>query len=220
MWDEGWDALFDNRRWGQYPPVELVRVIARNFAADKYKSAIRILEIGCGPGANIWYLAREGFQATGIDGSKVALSQARERLDAEGLKADLQKADAMSLPFADESFDAVIDIECIYANTLADTDLIVREAHRVLKPGGFLFSMAFTDALSGHGTPLEAEPNTYTDYKDGPLHQGYGVVRLTAESEISSIYGIFDSIEYDSVIRTDGNRAQRISEWLITARKT
>jgi len=219
VWDKGWDTLFDNQRWGRYPPVELVRVVSRNFSTNTDKSAIRILEIGCGPGANIWYLAREGFFAVGLDGSKVALEQARQYLEAESLSAELLEGDAMSLPFADGVFDAVIDIECIYANTLKDAGVIINEAHRVLKSGGFLFSITFTGDTSGYGTAVPDEPNTFTDYKNGPLHQGYGVVRLTAESEINIIYGVFDVIEYDSITRTDGNRKQQISEWLITGRK-
>jgi SAM-dependent methyltransferase len=219
MWNEGWDDLFDQHSWGRYAPLELVRTVFRNFSDVEDRTAIRFLEVGCGPGANLWFLTREGFSAHGLDGSKVALEQAKQRLENEGLKAELHQGDAMVLPFPDVHFDAVIDIECLYANTKTDTRTILAEIHRVLKQGGFFFSMTFMTGLPGGGTPIEGEPNTFTDYTGGPLHEGYGVVRLTAEEDIPDLYSIFDSVEYDHVIRSDRNRETEIREWLIFCRK-
>jgi cyclopropane fatty-acyl-phospholipid synthase-like methyltransferase len=55
------------------------------------------LAVGCGPGPNLWYRARDGFTVAGIDGSANAIDSARERLRAEGLAAPLQAADLRSL---------------------------------------------------------------------------------------------------------------------------
>lgn len=219
MWNKGWDDLFERHTWGQYAPVELIRFVARNFFDAEDRADVRFLEVGCGPGANLWFLAREGFSVHGLDGSKVALEQAKQLLEREGLKAGLHRGDAVDIPFPKDHFDAVIDIECLYANTKADARKIVDEVYRVLKPGGLCFSITFMTGLPGTGTPIEGEPHTYTDYTDGPLNEGYGIVRLTAEDEIPNLYGVFDSIEYDSVIRTDSNRTTEIREWLITCRK-
>ena len=89
----------------------------------------------------------------------------------------------------------------------------------MLKPGGLFFSITFSTGLPGSGTPVDGEPHTYRDFTGGPLHEGYGIVRLTAEEEISDLYGVFDDIEYDYVIRSDGNRKIEVREWLITCRK-
>ncbi|MDD5304094.1 MAG: class I SAM-dependent methyltransferase [Elusimicrobia bacterium] len=202
MWDPGWDELFRKNEWGRYPPEELVRFVARNFYKAPDRAAVRFLELGCGPGANLWFLAREGFSATGIDGSAVALDRARRRLDGEGLKAELTLGDASKLPYPDASFDCVLDVECIYANSWEDSLRILAEARRVLKPGGLLFSKAFMT-----GMPKEA------------LHQDYGLIRLTSEEELPKLYAGFSSLEYDSLIRTDRNRKHEVREWIVTARK-
>lgn len=136
MWNKGWDKIFEENEWGKYPPLELVRFIARTHYQAPDRKAVKILEIGCGPGANLLYLAKEGFSAYGIDGSKVALGRAEQRLLQEGLNVALQQGDVMALPYDDASFDSVIDIECLYANSLADTKKIISEIHRVLRPGG------------------------------------------------------------------------------------
>ncbi len=221
MWDPGWDEVFRKNEWGAYPPEELVRFVARNFYAVPDRSQVRFLEIGCGPGANLLYLAREGFSAVGLDGSRVALERAQDRLATQGLEAELHHGDATALPFEDASFDCVLDIECIYANTLADSRRIIAEVHRVLKPGGLLFSKAFMTGTygDGRGPKLPGEPHTYQEIKEGGFHQGYGVIRLTAEEEIPELFGAFGQVDYEYLIRSVDSRRHEIKEWLITCRK-
>lgn len=62
-----WDMVFSNQEWGKYPSEDLIRFIARNFYKVENRKNVKILELGCGPGANIWYLAREGFSFCGVD---------------------------------------------------------------------------------------------------------------------------------------------------------
>jgi SAM-dependent methyltransferase len=180
-----------------------------------------VLEIGCGPGANLWYLAREGFAAHGIDGSAVALAQARKRLGDEGLAAGLVCGDAMRLPWPDDHFDAVLDVECVYANVLADARRILGEARRVLRPGGRLFSKTFATGTSGEGSGprVGGEPNTYRDLRSGHFNTGYGVVRFTAEAEIPDLYGGFEDLAWEVVTRSFDGRRGVVREWVITARK-
>src|ERR1700722_13214770 len=74
-WDPVWEQIFANQSWGKYPPEELIRFVARNYYRAANRGDIKILEVGCGAGACIWYMAREGFCATGIDGSPSAIKQ-------------------------------------------------------------------------------------------------------------------------------------------------
>lgn len=221
MWNEGWDNLFSRVEWGRYPGEELIRFIARTFYKVPDRKAIHILEIGCGTGANLWFLAREGFSAYGLDGSQIALERAESMLKKEGLSAELRKGDAMNLPFADSSFDAVLDVECIYANSLADTAVILNEIYRVLKPNGWMYSKTFCTGMSGESTGrrMSGEPNTFVEMPDGPLHKDYGIIRLTSEEDIPRIYHRFGDLQWDSITRTDLNRTKKLSEWVIQGRK-
>ena len=58
-WDATWEEVFRQQEWGKYPGEDLIRFVARNFYNVEKRSDIKILEVGCGPGANLWFIARE-----------------------------------------------------------------------------------------------------------------------------------------------------------------
>ncbi len=162
MWDSGWDDIFQKHEWGRYPCEEVVRYVARTTRGLEDRAGFKVLEVGCGTGANLWYIAREGFAAFGIDGSAVAVARAEKRLHEEGLSARLQVGDAMRLPYEDGFFDLVLDVECIYANSMKDSRVILSEIERVLKLGGHFFSKTFMTGTygDGKGRTLPGEPNS------------------------------------------------------------
>lgn len=105
----------------------------------------RVLDLGCGEGRHVHgaFLAEAGPDVVGVDLSPQDLAVARERLDTlrEGADTDnrlaaLVGADALRLPFADDSFDAVICSEVL--EHLADYRAALAEASRVLRPEGLL----------------------------------------------------------------------------------
>ena len=217
-WDSAWEAVFASREWGKYPDLEVVRFVARNFYARQPRSAIKLLEVGCGTGANLWYMAREGFQVTGVDGSQKALDILRQRLNAENLSAEIHHGDIAQLPFADQTFDGVIDCECICCNAKVNTGCILDAIHRVLKPGGLLLSLAFTTATGGYGcgVPVDGDAHAFSDIQEGPL-QGTGLARFTSEDDVHDLYGSrFAVRNLEIVRRTCESRQKQIEEWVIT----
>jgi ubiquinone/menaquinone biosynthesis C-methylase UbiE len=101
------------------------------FAASHGK---RILEIGVGMGADYEQWLKAGAIATGVDLSKSSVDQARRRCELAGLDPDLRVADAEDLPFPDRTFDVVYSYGVMHHSP--DTARCLREAWRVLKPGG------------------------------------------------------------------------------------
>jgi len=220
-WDTGWDDIFRKFDRGKYPSEDLIRFVARNFYQVADRSTVHFLEVGCGTGPNLWYLAREGFSAYGIDGSAVAINIAGERFSQENLAVDLQVGDAMSLPYDDECFDIVFDLECLYANTMRDTRVILSEVKRVLKPTGVLFSKTFMTGTygDGNGPALEGEPNTYLDLTESALNSGYGIIRFSSRKDIEDLYSLLNIDNIESVVRSLGNGEHEIKEWIITCSK-
>jgi ubiquinone/menaquinone biosynthesis C-methylase UbiE len=109
-----------------------------DFASTKGQ---RVLEIGVGVGSDFIRFARAGADASGVDLTDHAIALVRRRLELEGLTADLQRADAERLPFADDTFDVVYSWGVLHHTP--DSDRAIAEAQRVLKPGGRLCVMLY-----------------------------------------------------------------------------
>lgn len=218
-WDEVWEDVFSQQEWGKYPSEEVVRFVARNFYKVPDRKSVKILDLGCGPGAQLWYLAREGFSIYGIDGSKTAIEKARERLDQEcpGWTGELKVGDITTLPFSDSFFDAVIDNEVIYANSLEDSRRIYTELARVCKVGGKLYSRTFATGCWGDQTGQKVGHNAYL-VSEGPMFNK-GLTRFTEYGEIHQLATGFQINEIDLLVRTVDSRQHEIKEWIILGEK-
>ncbi len=92
-----------------------------------------VLEVGIGTGSNL-RVYPDDVVVHGIDVSGPALSIAAERAVSAGRQVTLSVADAGALPFADDTFDTVVVTFVLCS--VGDVDRSLREARRVLRPGG------------------------------------------------------------------------------------
>jgi ubiquinone/menaquinone biosynthesis C-methylase UbiE len=134
----------------------------RGFIYDLLEAAcvgagMRVLDLACGPGFVSAAAAERGAQPVGLDFSSAMVGLARAGYPS----IRFEEGDAEALPFADGSFDAVIGNFGIHH--VPDPVRALREAHRVLRPGGRVAFTAWTapaeniawrllyDAISAHG---------------------------------------------------------------------
>lgn len=106
---------------------------SRYALAAQYSVGKRVLEVGCGAGIGLNYMARHARSLVGGDYTGPLLRRAQQQLRC---RCPLVQLDAHHLPFRDSSFDLVILFEAIYY--LADPVQFVRECRRVLDVGGIL----------------------------------------------------------------------------------
>lgn len=140
---EDWHNSFDH-------PVALLRAenALRNpwiaSVLEKQQRAFQtFLDIGCGAGFLTNELALRGHQVFGIDLSPSSLEVAQSRDLTKSV--EYQQASAYSLPFPDQSFDAVAAMDLL--EHVEDPERVIQEASRVLKPGGLFFFHTFNRNL-------------------------------------------------------------------------
>ena len=219
-WNKIWDEIFFSQKWGQYPGEPLIRFIAKNFYSSK-RSEVKILEIGSGPGANLWFCAREGFQVYGIDGSELAIKQCRQRLNNEipDWSGEIIKGTVTELPFEESYFDAVVDNECSSCLEFDDAIKAYEEVWRVLKPKGKFFIRTFASGSDGDQTGKQISKNTWLT--DAGKTAGKGPIRFTHENELKILLpdNKFLSISRELTKESSEDMKNWTIEWLIELEK-
>lgn len=109
----------------------------------------RVLDVGCGAGATVEYLAKLGLQAVGIDPSEKLLRQGNGRIDKHTTNYSsplaFTQGQGETLPFPTHQFDALLAECCL--SLMADAAGALAEFTRVLRPGGMLI---LSDMLAGN----------------------------------------------------------------------
>jgi SAM-dependent methyltransferase len=204
---QAWDEIF--RRQGKVlrEPHEDIPGIARLLRA---RDASTVLDLGCGTGRHLLYLARRGFSVYGLDNSPEAIRLTRQRLEEEGLRAELRlQSMTEGLPYEDGYLDAVISVQVIHHADIATIRKVVQETTRVLKPGGLLFvtvpQLKDGKPWASWATCFEpVEPHTFLPL-DGPerglLHHYFtpGELRdLLSDFDIADMH--VDSVNHHCVL--------------------
>ena len=100
-----------------------------------------VLEIGVGNGSHAQLLAEHAKSYTGIDITNYAVKSTSTRFKVFGLNGTVQQMDAEKMDFPDNSFDFIWTWGVIHHS--ADTESIIRQMHRVLRPGGRAIVMVY-----------------------------------------------------------------------------
>ena len=139
-------------------------------------SAVRLLDCGCGTGANLELLARYG-RAYGFDLSAVGL-----RIGRESGRTNTARATVAAAPFAGDTFDVVTSFDVLYSLESRDERAAVAEMFRMTRPGGFaIVNVAAMESLRGDHSVLSREVRRYSrrSLEHLLVDAGFAIVRLT-----------------------------------------
>jgi ubiquinone/menaquinone biosynthesis C-methylase UbiE len=120
-YDEAYDSHAKYRRWLE-------------SLAARLEAGSRVLDLGCGSGVPVVRdLAAAGHHVTGVDFSETQIRRARERVP----RADFIRADATSVDFPAESFDAVVSLYALIHIPLEEQPPLLTRIASWLRPGGW-----------------------------------------------------------------------------------
>jgi SAM-dependent methyltransferase len=180
-------TAYDQLPWfdpGPSPPIR--RAAEERFLADGGE----VLDIGCGAGSNVLFLAERGYRAHGVDLSPGAVAAARQRATAARLTVDIREGDALALAFADGSLDGVVDHGCFHTLPIARREEYAEEVHRVLRPGGsFVLCWVAREHTGPRGPPHRPSLSEVTTlFESRFLFVRTGFQPASAEGEPSSYF--------------------------------
>ena len=178
-----WNDVFSRRSPSFYPYDNVVSFVFQNKPKDQLSNKIKILEVGCGGGNNLWFAAKEGFDVKGIDISEKAIEIAKNRFEKENLKGSFYVGDFLKLPFKDEEFDLIIDRCSTVCVDKKQVKIVIQEIYRVLKQGGKFFYNTYSDKHSSYSEGTKLKNGSVTNINSGSL-AGLGDLCFYNESEI------------------------------------
>lgn len=119
-----------------------LKVTAQALELCGFRHGAPLLDVGCGAGASLAFLGKQGFNLVGMDTSPALLAEAQRH-------APVLLGDAQALPFASGSFQGVF-CECV-VSLLNDAEKFFSESGRVLEDGGWL---VVSDIVRLDSTPI------------------------------------------------------------------
>lgn len=219
--DPVWEEKYSQGHTVKYPYDSVVTFVFRNAPRNVERSQVRVLEVGSGTGNNLWFVAREGWSAYGIDGSQSAIDFAEELFKKDGLEGDFKVGDFTKLPYQDNFFDLVIDRGSITCCGFSAGKKAIAEVLRVLKPGGKFFFNPYSENHSSFASAEIDEDGAAQNIKSGTM---IGVGQICFYGKRQALEALGKGFNVENIQRieiTDVTEASNSvhAEWRIIATK-
>jgi len=217
---KSWNKVFKKKNWGEYPAEDLVRFI-KKLKKKLLKKRIKVLEIGCGAGGNLWFFGKEKIYFDAIDISNIALAKVNKIFQNKykkykNYKKNIISCDVLNMPESLQNYDAIIDSESLCYLSIKEFKDIENEIYKKLKKGGFFWSRIFGNETSGSNSGKKVSKN-FRIPSFGPL-KGYGPTRILKIKDVKKIYSKYwKSIEVTELIRK--NNKNIVHELIVEAKK-
>jgi len=215
FWEE--NVYSRGHQVNRWPFDEVISAVKRErFQLTERK--IRVLELGCGTGNNLWFLSSEGFETYGLDISPSAVTIATEFLAEKECVASVGISDLMTLPFESGHFDLTLDRGCFTQILWSKLPKVVSEVHRVLAPSGVHLSFTlFGDRHPDRRFGYEVEPGTFDRFSEGQFSV-VGPTSFFGAESLSALFNEFGEVELRQNCSYVGGKI-RYEDYQVRARK-
>lgn len=205
-----WDDIYKaDQQITLWPWTDLVSAVMRAFAGDL--TGKRVLELGCGPGANIRFFEEMHADYYAIEGSHAACLNTAH---ANVLHADFSEGFTAPTPF-----DLVCDRAAVTHNDTIAIERCLRSALAVLEPGGYYIGIDWFSTLhwsSSMGTKVDE--HTRRDIPEGQF-KDVGNVHFSDHVHLMHLFRAFDIVDLSHKLVSSKGNGRLFASWNIVARK-
>lgn len=215
-WDERYKAGEHQSVW---PWSNLVSLVFGYTKMRALKDAFRVVEFGCGAGANIPIFAAYQADYHGLDGSPHTIEMLQQKFPQ--YKGQLKAGDFTKPLDFEGNFDLVVDRAAITHNNTAGVQAALQNAHHCLKPGGiFIGNDWFSTQHDEYRKGERAEDEfTRTNYREGPF-ANLGRVHFSSEAHMKELFKNFEILHLAHVLEENKTPHKRmVGMWQIVAKK-
>jgi SAM-dependent methyltransferase len=217
VWED--DIYSKGMHLNRYPFDAVVSFVFGYHPRDRAREDVRIVELGCGAGNNLWFAAREGFDVAGIDSSTSAIAAARARFEEEGLRGDLQVGSFECLPWEEQSCDLAIDRHSLVCVSRSVQKEAIHEVRRVLRTGGLFLSCVYSDKHTSAQSGTRLPDGRTADIKSGTL-TGVGGITFSSRQDIEELFNDgWEVVSLEHVDVQDCASAENHAEWRVLVKK-
>lgn len=221
---EIWEKLHKEPRFRpKYPSESVVQYAFRNFKRD---GNTKVLDLGCGAGRHIFFMAKENIIPYGIDISEEGVRYTREllkRYKFDNFAKNIIVGDFTNLKFENNYFDGIICYGVLYYSKKEQIEKSVEEIYRVLKEDGKALIVVRNTKDYRFGLGKEIEKNTFiideNDSNKCAYNESAMIMHFFTEEEIRSLFYEFSKVEIDILSETHENNSYKDSNYIIRLSK-
>ncbi len=206
-WNKSFNSQIKNQAYNTAPVEALIRVVSyflRNRYTSEQMKNLNYLEMGCGAGPNLVWLAQKGIKISGIDISPVALEVCKEnlkRFDLDDKVGELVEGSVTAVPFPDNYFDGVIEA-CVFQHlNKAEREKTFSEVKRVLKQNGlfvgYMLEQGHTTFQQKKTEQLLNDPGTILlkDNRSNYTLESIGLTHFFSKEELFRLLEGFSTVD-------------------------
>jgi SAM-dependent methyltransferase len=222
-----WEEVHAAREWGTWPDADLIRFVKGSWRRTFVDRAPKVLELGCGAGANLRLFADVGAEIGAVDISPSAVTRAAANLEswrpgwtAVGGSVDeaLRVESVEGLPWPEATFDLVVDVESLGMLPYDLARAAYAEAWRVTRPSGVLFTRTFSWETFVGDRSAEVSQGYFAP-SEGPM-VAVPPTRLTRREQLSDLLGPWQIEHVDLVSRVPESGPNEVHEYVIVAKRS
>jgi len=186
------------------PPLVLVELVE----TGKIRPS-KAIDLGCGTGNYTIYLAKKGFEVTGVDISPTAIRIAKENANRKGVECSFIVGDVLGdLKEVNGTFDFAYDWELLHHIFPEQRLKYVKNVYELLNPKGHYLSVCFSEEDSQFGSTGK--------YRETPLGT---LLYFSSEDELRELFNVYFEIEELKTIRVRGKSAPHLAVYAFMERR-